>query len=85
MESKGEEEEDESTLELTLEYDDLEPPPAKKLATEEDIAKERYLRSTCGYMHQLVQNDDGVQSGALTNKDQFVELFIHSFPLIYSL
>ena len=44
MESKGEEEEgeDESTLELTLEYDDL---PAKKLATEEDISKERYLRT----------------------------------------
>ena len=33
------EEEDESTLE----YDDLDLPPAKKLATEEEIAKERYV------------------------------------------
>ena len=40
------EEEDESTLELTLEYDDLDPPPAKKVATEEKIAKERYSLCT---------------------------------------
>ena len=62
MESKGEGE-DESTLELTLEYDDLEPPPAKKLATEEDIAKERY---PCSYIalvvtHHIMQSDDGGQ------------------------
>jgi len=61
VESKGEEEEDESTLELTLEYDDLEPPPAKKLATEEDIAKERYLRSYIVLVvtPHIVQSDDG--------------------------
>lgn len=39
--AEGKEGEDESTLELTLGYDDLDPPPAKKLASEEEIAKER--------------------------------------------
>ena len=54
MESKGEEEEeDESTLELTVEYDDLELPPAKKLATEEDIAKERYVATWYMWLHIL--------------------------------
>ena len=42
VEDKEDKEEDEATLELTLEYDDLEPPPAKRPATEEEMAKERY-------------------------------------------
>lgn len=37
IEGKEEEEEDEATLELTLECDDLDPPPTKKLATEAEI------------------------------------------------
>ena len=41
IEGKEEEEEDEATLELTLECDDLDPPPTKKLATEAEIIEGR--------------------------------------------
>ena len=43
VEGKEGEGEDEATLELTLECDDLDPPPAKKPATEEVITEGRYF------------------------------------------